>query len=197
MILRVDSLIKGSVLHGPGLRYVIVTQGCHTNCPGCNAQQTFDPKGGRSLDTNEIVKEIYEGDGEMYNGITFTGGEPFLQADALSELAGYIIRANSTKINKETFKQKDIICYTGYTYEEIQQLIKVNYVNQLLNKDAKLKAMVKKAAIYPIIVVCVAIAVVIVIFHPFYCLTAVFQFIYSSIMYELSCNKTYFIKYIV
>ena len=123
MILRVDSLIKGSALHGPGLRYVIVTQGCHTNCPGCNAQQTFDPKGGRSLDTNDIVKEIYEGDGEMYNGITFTGGEPFLQADALSEIAGYIIRANSTKINRETFKPKDIICYTGYTYEEIQKLI--------------------------------------------------------------------------
>ena len=123
MILRVDSLIKGSTLHGPGLRYVIVTQGCHTNCPGCNAPQTHDPKAGRSFSTDDIVKEIYE-QADLYHGVTFTGGEPFLQADALSEIANTIIRLNSTQINKELFEPKDIIVYTGYTYEEIQDLIK-------------------------------------------------------------------------
>lgn len=123
MIVRVDSLIKGSVLHGPGLRYVVVTQGCHTNCPGCNAPQTHDPKAGRSFSTQDIAREIYE-QADLYNGVTFTGGEPFLQADALSEIANAVIRLNSTKINQDLIEPKTIIVYTGYTYEQIQELIK-------------------------------------------------------------------------
>jgi len=123
MKFKVNSLIKGSVSHGPGLRYVVVTQGCHTKCLGCNAQQTFDPNDGQFVDTMDIIIDIYNGDGGIYNGVTFTGGEPFLQADALYEICNAIIRANSTQINVELFQPKTIICYTGYTYEEIQKLI--------------------------------------------------------------------------
>ena len=49
-----------------------------------------------------------------YSGITFSGGEPFLQSEALAELAIKIKRAEH---------ELDIICYTGFTYEEIQNII--------------------------------------------------------------------------
>ena len=55
-------------------------------------------------------------DGQPLSELNFSGGEPFLQADALTELA--------SKIKSNPNNKLDIICYTGFTYEEILQIIK-------------------------------------------------------------------------
>ena len=44
----------------------------------------------------------------ILKGVTFSGGEPFCQAEALAELARLVHGAG-----------KDVACYTGWTYEQL------------------------------------------------------------------------------
>lgn len=111
--LRVAGFAKNSVVDGPGIRYTIFTQGCYHNCEGCQNPQTHNPNEGYFVDTDDIYEEFIKN--STYSGITFSGGEPFLQADALADLAN--------KINNVGIHELDIICYTGFTYEEIQNTI--------------------------------------------------------------------------
>lgn len=112
--LKVSGIIKESVVDGPGLRYAIFTQGCFHKCEGCQNPQTHDPQGGYLVDTDNLYEEIISN--TIISGVTFTGGEPFLQSDELANLA--------LKIQGAGFHDMDIIVYTGYTYEEIQNIIK-------------------------------------------------------------------------
>lgn len=110
--LRIAGLAKNSIVDGPGIRYAIFTQGCHHKCEGCHNPQSHDPKEGSFADIDEIMEEIAST--TLYEGVTFSGGEPFLQADTLADLA---IKIKSSGLGLS------IICYTGYTYEEIQDII--------------------------------------------------------------------------
>lgn len=103
---------------GPGNRFGIWVQGCNRNCEGCVAQASKDPSGGRHINIGALAWEIVNADVE---GVTISGGEPFLQAKALSEL----IR----KVRK--IKDIGVIIYTGYLIEELdgvdgaQELLKL------------------------------------------------------------------------
>lgn len=125
--LKVAGFAKNSIVDGPGIRYVIFTQGCYHKCEGCQNPQTHNPNEGKLIDINEILDEILES--TMIEGVTFSGGEPFLQADALAELAVRIKRSD---------KNFSIICYTGYTYEELTKIIEsgvLSYFKLLSNVD--------------------------------------------------------------
>lgn len=106
MKLRVAGIIKESVVDGPGIRYVIFAQGCLHNCPGCHNPQTHDLNGGFEMDVYDIIEEITKS--SHISGVTFSGGEPFLQAEAFACLAEAI---KSHNLN--------IVTYTGYTLEEL------------------------------------------------------------------------------
>lgn len=128
--LRVANIVKDSIVDGPGLRYVIFVQGCYHKCEGCHNPQTHDPQGGFNKNTDEIFAELICN--PTYSGVTFSGGEPFLQADALADLA--------IRINKNIgFHEMDIICYTGYTFEHLWNAIKkeqiMSYMRLLYNID--------------------------------------------------------------
>ena len=125
--LKIAGFAKNSIVDGPGVRYVIFTQGCYHKCEGCQNPQTHNPNEGKLIDISEILDEILGS--TMIEGVTFSGGEPFLQADALAELAIRIKRAD---------KGLSIICYTGYTYEEITKIIDsgvLSYFKLLSNID--------------------------------------------------------------
>ena len=96
-------------MDGPGLRYVIFTQGCPHHCPGCHNPQTHDFQGGKDADTDQILEQIF--DNPLTSGVTFSGGEPFVQADALVPLAE-VIKARG----------KHLMIYTGYLLEELQAM---------------------------------------------------------------------------
>ena len=83
--LRIAGTVQDSIVDGPGLRYVIFTQGCPHHCPGCHNPQTHDFQGGKDADTDQILEQIF--DNPLTSGVTFSGGEPFVQADALVPLA--------------------------------------------------------------------------------------------------------------
>lgn len=95
-----------SVVDGRGLRTVIWCQGCCHGCPGCHNPNTHDLSGGFDKDIDELVEEILAV--EMQSGVTFSGGDPMLQAKSCSQAARLLKEHN---IN--------IWCYTGFTFEEL------------------------------------------------------------------------------
>lgn len=105
---RLAGMLKESLVNGPGIRRVIFAQGCRHNCPGCFNQHTHDFNGGELIDMDELLKDIE--DNPMLRGVTFSGGDPFEQADKFSYMA-----------QKVHSFGKNVWCYTGYTYEFIAQ----------------------------------------------------------------------------
>lgn len=121
MKLRISGIIEESIVDGPGIRFVVFTQGCPHKCLGCHNPETHDFLGGKEIDTNQIVENFKKY--PYMTGITFSGGEPFSQIDAILSL---ILQF------KNTFPSKNIVIYTGYTFEEL--LTKNNQtINQILS----------------------------------------------------------------
>lgn len=101
-----------SIVDGEGIRTVIWTQGCPHNCLGCHNPETHSMDGGALVDLEEVYDIIDDLEGQ--DGITFSGGDPFMQAKECSLIAKY---ARSKGLN--------IWAYTGYTYEQLITLSKV------------------------------------------------------------------------
>lgn len=91
---------------GPGVRYALWVQGCPRRCPGCVAPEAQALDGGTALETGALAWEILLSGSE---GLTISGGEPFLQAEALAELIRTVRRK----------RDLGVIVYTGYRYEEL------------------------------------------------------------------------------
>jgi len=121
MQIKLSGIVKESIVDGPGIRYVLFTQGCHHNCYQCHNPQTHDINGGYLKDINEIINEISLN--QHLTGITISGGEPFLQIEACLKL-----------LNKLP-SNLDVIIYTGFLYEDLHAKAKVNpSLNNLLKK---------------------------------------------------------------
>ena len=113
MTLRLAGIVRESIVDGPGMRMTVFVQGCPHRCKGCHNPQTHDFNGGYISEINNILAVIDKD--PLLQGVTFSGGEPFLQAKELSVLA------------KEISKRGlDIITYTGYTFEQLSQLFDKN-----------------------------------------------------------------------
>lgn len=95
-----------SIVDGEGIRAVIWTQGCLHNCKGCHNKITHDLNAGKLVEIEAVKKEITKL--KNLDGITFSGGEPFLQVEACLILAKFIKELGL-----------NIWCYTGYKYEDI------------------------------------------------------------------------------
>ena len=117
--LRISGIMNDSIVDGPGLRYTIFTQGCPHNCEGCHNPQTHPLKGGKMINIKKIIKEI--DNSPLLSGVTFSGGDPFIQAKNLVPVAKFV---------KE--KGLELACYTGYLFE---QLIsgEIAYAKELLS----------------------------------------------------------------
>lgn len=110
MKIRLYGVVNDSIVDGPGLRYTVFTQGCLHHCVGCHNPQSWDLDGGYEEDIATIVDEILRN--PLLDGVTFSGGEPFLQARPLIALIHQL----------QKHKSLHLMIYSGYTYEEILQL---------------------------------------------------------------------------
>lgn len=121
MEIRIAGIEEESIVDGPGIRFTLFTQGCYHNCKGCHNPETHDVNSGYLTTINDIYNSILSN--PLLRGVTLSGGEPFLQAEALVELTN-MIRSN-TKL--------DVMCYTGYTYEKLQDISTTDkHVSKLL-----------------------------------------------------------------
>jgi anaerobic ribonucleoside-triphosphate reductase activating protein len=112
--LRISGIKEESCVDGTGLRQVVFTQGCRLCCKGCHNPSTHDEQGGYIMDVRDILPGFDEN--PLLAGITFSGGEPFLQAEPLAWLAEQI-RA----------REKTVFVYTGYTFEELLRLTRSGF----------------------------------------------------------------------
>ena len=104
--LQLAGVIRESIVDGPGIRFVVFTQGCPHRCPGCHNPATHDPAGGYAGDTETLLREFRKN--PLLAGVTLSGGEPFLQAAPLAGLAREIHALG-----------KSVVTYTGYTIEQL------------------------------------------------------------------------------
>ncbi len=105
-IIRLHNIIEHSTVNGPDNRFVIWTQGCPLHCVGCFNQPTHDLKGGFDMEITKLAEQINQT--SDIRGITLTGGEPLIQAEAIERLLR-LIR-----------KDLDILLFSGYTFEEVK-----------------------------------------------------------------------------
>ncbi len=106
MKLKLAGVVKESIVDGPGIRYTVFVQGCPHHCPGCHNPETHPFEGGTESDTETLFADFQKH--PFLKGITFSGGEPFCQPAPLAELGKSVHAAG-----------KDVMTYTGYTYEQL------------------------------------------------------------------------------
>ena len=104
--IRIAGTVDDSIVDGEGLRYTIFVQGCPRRCPGCHNPETQCFEVGRLADTAELLAEIAAN--PLLTGVTFSGGEPFMQPAPLVEIA----RACHSR-------GLSIWSYTGFTLQEL------------------------------------------------------------------------------
>ena len=112
--LRVAGFLNNSTVNGEGMRSVLFLSGCYHACPYCHNELMQDPNYGETISCNTIIKNILKNI-PIIDGVTISGGEPFLQANDLLPL---ITKLKSYHIN--------IWIYSGYTYEQLA----INEVHQ-------------------------------------------------------------------
>lgn len=100
---------KGSRALGPGLRYVIWTQGCPFHCRGCTTPEGRPIVKRQMVDVELMASDMIKR--KEIEGITISGGEPFLQAPSLS----YLIRL----VRKER-PDMNVIAFTGFKMEALR-----------------------------------------------------------------------------
>lgn len=104
--IRLSGIINESIVDGPGIRMVLFAQGCKHNCNGCHNPETHSFVGGTLYNTDWIIEQVKKN--PLLDGLTFSGGEPFEQAEGFSELA---LKVKQLGLN--------IMTYTGYTLEHL------------------------------------------------------------------------------
>lgn len=89
---------------GPGNRIGIWVNGCRRACPGCANPELWEPDARKNISIEQIIKMVLSVmEKHPVDGITISGGEPFLQTKDLAELVAMLKDYTD-----------DILIFTGY-----------------------------------------------------------------------------------
>lgn len=117
---------KASISNGPGVRVVLWVSGCTCRCKGCQNPESWDFNAGKLFD-NAAKQELFDALNKPYiRGITFSGGHP-LEKENRNKVY------QLCKEIKKNFPTKDIWLYTGYTLENLQSYVILEYVDVLID----------------------------------------------------------------
>lgn len=108
-MIRLYRMAPDVTVLGPGRRFCLWVQGCTRRCPGCMSPETWDPAGGTPWQEEALAARILDFD---FDGVTISGGEPFLQAGPLARLL-QLLRAR---------RDTGVIVYTGFTLPQLRQM---------------------------------------------------------------------------
>lgn len=106
---------------GPGNRIGIWVLGCDRKCEGCVSPEMQRYDKGKEIEIDDIIKMI-SFINQKIDGITISGGEPFRNPEALSDL-----------IDKLSNISDDILIFTGFKFEELIQMNN-SFINNVLEK---------------------------------------------------------------
>jgi anaerobic ribonucleoside-triphosphate reductase activating protein len=107
--LNIAAVRVGTRCLGPGIRSVVWVQGCPFSCPGCIAPEWIPVLPARLVSAEELALELLS-DPDV-RGLTFSGGEPVLQAQQLAALA---------QLARQE-RELSIICFTGFSMPELKK----------------------------------------------------------------------------
>lgn len=108
--INLAKMIDVTEAEGPGLRTAIWVQGCLKRCYGCCNGQFLKIKPAELCQTRHIIERIrYAQQNHKIEGITLLGGEPFLQAEGLAEIA-----------EESHALGLSVMVFSGYVFEELQ-----------------------------------------------------------------------------
>ena len=99
-------IVEDSIVDGPGIRCTVFSQGCPHRCPNCHNPETWDFGCGTPMDEANILQIVRSN--PLCRGVTFSGGEPFAQAEGFSRLAA-MLKENGY----------EVASYSGYTFEAL------------------------------------------------------------------------------
>jgi len=119
--MQVDRVLFPIESLGPGKRLVIWTIGCSKHCVNCSNQELWKPDLKRDIPIEhfaDIVLGLFEKND--IEGVTITGGDPLEQREELL----YLLKVIHPKC-------KDILVYTGFTWEEIRSSFDLSEIEQL------------------------------------------------------------------
>ncbi len=111
--MRIARILYPVTVLGPGKRIAIWVAGCGKRCKGCANPELWNGDDFPHMDMADLKKTLdglYEKVEGQVDGITISGGEPFLQSVELLELVRYL------KYEKMT---KDILVFSGCFMEEL------------------------------------------------------------------------------
>ena len=99
-------IVGDSIVDGPGIRTTVFSQGCPHHCPGCHNPETWSFGCGTEMDEETILDIVRSN--PLCRGVTFSGGEPFAQAEGFCTLAKLLKAAGY-----------EVASYSGYTFEDL------------------------------------------------------------------------------
>lgn len=112
--IRINSYIPITKAEGPNTRFCIWVQGCSLHCKGCANHAMWDKEGGTVYETSEIINLI-ESYKDKIDGITFLGGEPIEQIEAVTEISKAVQEMGMS-----------VLVFTGYKYSELSGMEEFN-----------------------------------------------------------------------
>ena len=101
---------KADIANGLGVRVSVFVSGCTHHCKNCFNSEAWDFNYGNEFTENEINRVIKELDHSYVSGLSVLGGEPLEHVNQQGLLP-------LLKRVKEKFPDKNIWCYSGYTFE--------------------------------------------------------------------------------
>ena len=107
-MLDLAGLVSDSIVDGPGIRVTVFCQGCPHHCPGCHNPETWEFGCGTPMEEEDIFAIVRSN--PLCRGVTFSGGEPFAQAEGYAKLAAMLQAAGY-----------EVASYSGYTFEQLLQ----------------------------------------------------------------------------
>ena len=105
-MLDLSGIVSDSIVDGPGIRTTVFCQGCPHHCEGCHNPETWEFGCGTPMEEDAIFEIVRSN--PLCRGVTFSGGEPFAQAEGYAKLA---------KLLKEA--GYEVASYSGFTFEQL------------------------------------------------------------------------------
>ncbi|MDD4587484.1 MAG: anaerobic ribonucleoside-triphosphate reductase activating protein [Heliobacteriaceae bacterium] len=123
-MIRYAAVIGESIVDGVGVRVTAFFQGCPRQCAGCHNPDLQPLAGGREITVEDFAGLILAKITPWHRGVTFSGGDPLLQAAELARVIT-VIRARRPDL--------DIWVYTGYLFEAVQDLPVIGLIDVLVD----------------------------------------------------------------